>query len=102
MNLTMEKAATNVARILMLHNHETYFCGGAVRDGILDLPVKDIDIATSAKPKEIMSLFPGSDLIGESFAVIIVKYEGHNFEVCSFRKDSSTYVDFRHPESISF
>lgn len=36
---------------------EAYFVGGSVRDTILNDPIHDIDIATSAYPSEIKAIF---------------------------------------------
>ena len=93
--------AESVAKRLIDNGHQAYYVGGGVRDFLLNQPVKDIDIATSANPIQIQKLFPGSDLVGASFGVIIVKQGEHSFEVATFRKDGR-YVDCRHPESIAF
>lgn len=36
---------------------EAYFVGGSVRDTLLGLPIHDVDIATSAYPREIKKIF---------------------------------------------
>lgn len=88
-NNSMLNEARKVARILTLSGYRAYFCGGAVRDRLLDLPVKDIDIATSAKPEQIQKLFPGSGIIGADFACVVVRGGKFNFDVVTFRRDSS-------------
>ncbi len=50
--------ALSVIETLKRHGHEAYFVGGAVRDYILQRPIGDIDIATSAHPQEVMAIFP--------------------------------------------
>ncbi len=62
---------------------------------------KDIDIATSALPEEVLSLFPKSRSIGAQFGVVQVLMYGRAYEVATFRSDSS-YIDGRHPSSVSF
>jgi poly(A) polymerase len=62
---------------------------------------KDYDIATNAKPADVMTLFPGSRAVGEAFAVVLARIDDIFFEVASFRKDHA-YKDGRRPESISF
>ena len=37
--------------------YEAYFVGGSVRDILLNQPIHDVDIATSAFPEEIKQLF---------------------------------------------
>ena len=48
----MELLATGkmVLQILNEAGYEAYFVGGMVRDQLINLPIYDIDITTSAKP----------------------------------------------------
>ncbi len=62
---------------------------------------KDIDIATSALPEEILELFPNSRSIGAQFGVVQVLAYGRAYEVATFRSDNS-YINGRHPSSVSF
>ncbi|MCC6546847.1 CCA tRNA nucleotidyltransferase [Candidatus Sumerlaeota bacterium] len=77
------------------------FVGGCVRDGMLGLPLKDIDIATDARPQDVMGIFTDSRLVGAKFGVVLVQRGDVSFEVATFRRDG-VYVDHRHPESVSF
>lgn len=96
-----EKLATRIVRILFDAGFTAYFAGGYVRDLLLGIPSSEIDIATSAPPEKIISLFPKTILVGVSFGVVVVILEGINFEVATFRKDHP-YVDGRHPEGVDF
>ena len=80
---------------------EAYFAGGYVRDMLIGLEAKDIDIVTSAKPDEIEALFEKTYPIGKDFGVIDVVVENTNFEVATFRKESD-YSDNRRPQKIFF
>ena len=70
---------------LLESGHEAYFVGGCVRDKLLNRKTEDYDIVTSAKPIEIVKLFPDEkkDFVGESFKVVII----NNIEVATYRKD---------------
>jgi poly(A) polymerase len=46
-------------------------------------------------------LFPKSDLVGVHFGVVLVRDEGAQVEVATFRSDHA-YEDGRHPTSVSF
>jgi tRNA nucleotidyltransferase/poly(A) polymerase len=82
--------------------HLAYLAGGSVRDFLLNRDSKDHDIATSANPTQIAKLFPGSQLVGAHFGVVIVPASGKRWvEVATFRTDGS-YGDGRRPESVSF
>ncbi len=86
---------------LRLHGHEAFFAGGWVRDYLLRKKPKDVDIATSARPDEVMRLFPNARAIGAQFGVVQVRLYGHAYEVATFRSDHE-YLDGRHPSSVSF
>ena len=42
--------------IYKLNGYDFYLVGGAVRDGILDIPTKDFDFTTSAPPEESIKM----------------------------------------------
>ena len=82
--------------------HQAFLAGGSVRDHLLERESKDHDIATSATPPQIAALFPGSQLVGAHFGVIIVPAAGRRWvEVATFRTDGS-YGDGRRPQSVTF
>ncbi len=72
-----------------------------MRDFLLNRKPKDIDIATSAHPKEVLRLFPHSTAIGIQFGVVQVRMYGRAYEVATFRSDEA-YHDGRHPSSVTF
>lgn len=86
-----------------LHDHqfEAVFVGGAVRDTVLGLPLKDIDIATSASPEQVMAIFPKCIPTGLAHGTVTVMHEGIGYEVTTFRIES-TYSDYRKPDQVSF
>lgn len=91
--------AFRVSETLAGAGHRAFFAGGCVRDWLLGLPAKDIDIATDASPDEVERLFPRTHAIGKAFGVIqVVEGEGV-YEVASFRRDLDQ-TDGRHPGRI--
>lgn len=98
---TLRESAIRIALRLSEAGHEAFFAGGCVRDSLMGREPKDYDIATSARPEEVLALFPNSDEIGAHFGVILVKRDGTHFEIATFRSDG-TYEDGRHPESVTF
>ncbi len=94
--------ASAVVAGLRAAGRQAWFVGGAVRDILLGLPPKDIDIATSATPDEVSELFPRSHLIGASFGVVtVVSESGRCFEVATLREERE-YMDGRHPERLHY
>ncbi len=101
-DLPLTAAAIKIVRRLTESGHQALLVGGCVRDALLDRPVKDIDIATAARPEQVEALFAGTTYaVGRAFGVIVVKQDGYNFEVATFRADG-TYRDGRHPEAVRF
>ncbi len=78
---------TYILHTLHAHGHSAYIVGGYVRDTLLKRESKDIDIATSAHPEDILELFPESELVGNHFGVVLVKGSETSIEVATFRTD---------------
>ncbi|PEK91213.1 CCA tRNA nucleotidyltransferase [Bacillus mycoides] len=95
------KKASSIIEMLKEHGHEAYFVGGSVRDLIIDRPIGDIDIATSALPEEVMAIFPRHVPVGLEHGTVIVVENGEPYEVTTFRTESE-YEDFRRPSSVQF
>ena len=95
-------AAFKIVRRLTESGHQALLAGGCVRDALLARPVKDIDIATSARPEQVEALFAGETYaVGRAFGVIVVKQDGYVFEVAPFRADGE-YRDGRHPAAVRY
>ena len=76
-----------VVKRLARHGHEAYLVGGCVRDLLLARKPKDFDVATSAHPEEVRSLFRNSRIIGRRFRLVHVMFHGHKvIEVATFRR----------------
>ena len=93
--------ALNILKQIHSAGFTAYFAGGAVRDNVLGRTPKDYDIATSARPEQIETLFKKTVAIGKAFGVIIVVQNGIETEVATFRKDAG-YQDGRRPDSVNF
>ena len=81
--------------------YEAYFVGGSVRDLILNRPIHDIDIATSAYPEEVKRLFPKTIDTGIKHGTVTVLNDGASYEITTFRTESG-YQDFRRPDHVTF
>ncbi len=62
---------------------------------------KDFDVATSARPDELLRLFPGADTVGAHFGVVLVHEGDARVEVATFRSDRE-YEDGRRPIAVHF
>lgn len=95
------RSAYEVAEKLTDAGFEAYFVGGGVRDMLLEKIPKDIDIATSATPDQILEIFPKVNAYAAKLGNIFVNHRGETIEVTTFREDD-TVSDGRHPESVKF
>jgi len=93
------REARAVAERLRAAGFEAWFAGGCVRDRLLGLPSGDVDIATSARPREVEALFPRTVAVGEAFGVVKVLVDGESFDVATFRRDVGI-ADGRHPAAV--
>ena len=83
------------------NGYEAYLVGGFVRDYLLDIKSSDIDVTTSATPKELMEIFNDACLPTNEYGSVTVMYNNTRFEITTFRKEQ-TYKDNRHPEEIIY
>ncbi len=97
----MKISAISIIQTLRSAGYQAYFAGGCVRDLLLGKAPQDYDIVTSAKPDEIERIFANTKPVGKAFGVILVKHQGHLFEIASFRSDAG-YSDGRRPDAIVF
>ncbi|MBX3040522.1 MAG: CCA tRNA nucleotidyltransferase [Bdellovibrionaceae bacterium] len=94
-------ATLGVLQCLQRSGHRALLAGGCVRDALRGVTAQDLDVATSATPDQVISLFVKTVEVGKSFGVVRVLEKGADLEVATFRKDSSS-GDGRRPDSIEF
>jgi poly(A) polymerase len=97
----LRRDAGRIVETLRAAGHEAYFAGGCVRDMVMGVEPHDYDIATSARPDEVLRLFPGSLTVGAQFGVVVVLAGSGDFEVATFRSDAPS-SDGRHPDTVRF
>ena len=90
-----------IVRALTDAGHEAYLVGGSVRDRLIGRPLHDIDIATSALPEDVQSLFPRTLPTGLRHGTVTVMKGGSPFEVTTYRTESG-YSDARRPDEVAF
>jgi poly(A) polymerase len=88
-------------RRLQEAGHEALFAGGCVRDMLMQRDPSDYDVATSAHPEIVVSLFRRTQKVGAKFGVILVHEGRHTIEVATFRRDLE-YADGRRPTGVEY
>lgn len=94
-------AAARIAARLRERGHEAWIAGGAVRDFLLGRTPHDVDVATSARPDDVVALWGDAKLVGAQFGVVLVAEAGQTVEVATFRREGE-YFDGRRPSEVSF
>src|SRR4030088_272929 len=86
------------ARVLELLNgdgEEARVVGGAVRNALLNIPIGDIDIATTALPDEVIRRARAAGIksvpTGIEHGTVTLVVEGQPFEVTTLREDTETF-----------
>ncbi len=83
--------------------YSAYLVGGCVRDAVLGIMPHDFDIATNARPDQIIAVFgkPNCTEYGRAFGTVGVKFAGEFAEITTYRTEKD-YRDGRHPETVDF
>ncbi len=92
-----------IIKVISSKGYQAVLVGGGVRDALLGLIPKDFDIATSAKPDEILEIFPETKKNWSKYGNTLIpfkKSQGH-VDVTTFRKEIS-YEDGRRPSHIEY
>jgi poly(A) polymerase len=83
--------------------HEIALVGGPVRDALLDRPVTDLDLTTSARPDDSAAVLrPVSSAmwdVGRAFGTVAARVAGDAVEVTTYRQDAYT-PSSRKPEVV--
>src|SRR6187455_2423713 len=73
----------------------TRYVGGAVRDGLLALPVSDVDLATRLRPEEVVERLQAAGIkavpTGIEHGTVTAVSDGHPYEVTTLRRDIETF-----------
>ncbi len=80
--------------------HAAYVVGGSLRDVLLGRTPADWDLATSARPDDLLAIFPGA-VYENQFGTVAVRRGDEVFEITTFRSDHD-YADFRRPHRVEF
>ena len=90
-----------IADRLRAAGRRSWIVGGCVRDSILGKPVADWDVATDARPDELVKIFPRAIPTGLQHGTVTVVMRGQHYEVTTLRGEA-TYSDGRRPDAVHF
>jgi len=88
-------AAARVLGLLNGEGEEARVIGGAVRNALLEVPIGDIDIATTAVPEEVIRRARAAGIksvpTGIDHGTVTLVVDAHPFEVTTLREDTETF-----------
>ena len=103
MNIPIPDDIRQIKDIFVKNGHKLFVVGGAVRDSILNKPIKDWDLATDATPDKVETMMQQAGLktlpTGKAFGVINVFTDSDEYEIATFRRDLGSG---RRPDSVEF
>lgn len=92
-----------IADIFFKNGYKLFIVGGAIRDSLLNKPIKDYDLATDAVPDKVELMMNSNELktiaTGKAFGIINVFTDKSEYEIATFRKDLS---GGRRPDAVEF
>ena len=81
--------ALEIVKKLKQSGFQGYLVGGCVRDSLVGIKAKDVDVSTDATPEEVRKLFRSSRIIGKRFRLVHVFNRNELIEVSTFRSNAS-------------
>ena len=81
----MNKIIKNVLTKIENNGYEAYIIGGYVRDLLVGISSFDIDITTSATPRELLEIFPNAS--SKNLGGIDFKIKEYHFEITTYRSE---------------
>ena len=93
----MDKIIKCILKELNEHGFESYLVGGYVRDTLLGIKTYDVDICTSALPKDVHALF---NVVSNNYGGANIKIDNYNIDITTFREEGE--YKSRHPEKVKY
>ncbi|HKQ70599.1 MAG TPA: HD domain-containing protein [Polyangiaceae bacterium] len=97
----IDRDAIGICTRLSEAGHRGWIVGGCVRDLLMGKAVSDWDVATDAKPDEVMRLFRRTIPTGIDHGTVTVMVQSVAYEVTTLRGET-TYSDGRRPDAVVF
>lgn len=106
LKINVPKDVLDLHSLFKKNKRELYVVGGAVRDALLGQKPKDFDLATDAKPEEVVKILKSGGVetigeVGQAFGVVIAKTPDfpEGMEIATFREDIGSG---RRPDAVKF
>jgi len=103
--LQLDREARQLLDLLEQAGYRAYAVGGCVRDACMGRAYADIDLCTSALPRQTEAVLAAAGIryieTGLQHGTVTAVLNGKTYEITTFRTDGS-YTDSRHPDGVTF
>ncbi len=83
----MNKEIEKILKKIEKHGFKAYIVGGYVRNYLMGIKTFDVDIATSAKPKDLINIFPNAKY-NQNYGTIKIITNDYKYDITTFRKEN--------------
>lgn len=102
MQLNIDNTTKEIFDKLALEN-KTYIVGGYIRDSLLGIESKDVDIATSLDINTVLNVLKEykPSITNEKYQIVCVRIDDRKYEIARLREESGI-LDGRNPKNFNF
>lgn len=97
----MLEVIKDLINVITEKGFKAYVVGGFVRDLYINKESDDVDICTSATPKELKDIFASAILPKEEYGSVTLFYNNVRFEITTFRSENK-YINNRIPGEVEY
>ncbi len=97
----MIEVIKELLNIITEKGFKAYVVGGFVRDLYINKESDDVDICTSATPKDLKDIFATAILPKEEYGSVTLFYNNVRFEITTFRSENK-YINNRIPGEVEY
>ncbi len=90
-----------LCQALARNGHRGWVVGGCLRDLLRGQPASDWDLATDARPEQVVKIFPRVIPTGIQHGTVTVRHRGVGYEVTTLRGEGA-YSDGRRPDHVEY
>ena len=96
----MKEKYFEILKVLNDNGYEAYIVGGFVRDKLLGINTSDIDICTSATPKEVLNIFKNNVKVIEEYGAVKLTLDDNTVDITTFRTEEN-YINNK-PTKVNY
>jgi len=85
----MDKFIVNILKKIEKNGFEAFVVGGYVRNNLLGINSRDVDICTNALPKDIIKIFNLKKDTKDNYGSVNIITKKYNIDITTYRKESN-------------